>query len=136
MKLKTFVLSLLVLFSISSHAQDETAYAVWCAGNTTLYFTSRAEALTAGDSFIPEGSTEAVTITNVWNGTAVTVSADTPGVGRCVSVLRESDQVDIDFRFRKEDYAGHASQLCPRKVCPCKHGPINCGQYGSGQVGR
>ncbi|MBO4822882.1 MAG: BspA family leucine-rich repeat surface protein [Prevotella sp.] len=79
MKLKTFVLSLLVLFSISSHAEDETAYAVWCAGNATLYFTSRAETLTAGDSFTPEGSTDAVTITNVWNGTAVTASADTPG---------------------------------------------------------
>ncbi len=75
MKLKTLLLSLIVLFSISIHAEDETAYAVWCSGNTTLYLTNRAETLTAGDTFTPEDGSEVVTITNVWSGTAVTATA-------------------------------------------------------------
>ena len=75
MRIKTLLLSLLLLFSIGSYAEGETAYAVWCSGNTTLYLTNRAETLSAGDTFTPEGSTEAVTITNVWNGTAVTATA-------------------------------------------------------------
>ena len=75
MKLKTLLLSLIVLFSISIHAEDETAYAVWCSGNTTLYLTNRAETLTAGDTFTPEDGSEVVTITNVWSCTAVTATA-------------------------------------------------------------
>ena len=82
-KTKRILFSLFALFSIvaGAKAEGETAYAVWCADNTTLYFTNRAETLTAGNTFTPEGSAETVTITNVWSGTEVTATSTsgTPG---------------------------------------------------------
>ena len=78
-KTKRILFSLFALFSIvaGAKAEGETAYAVWCADNTTLYFTNRAETLTAGNTFTPEGAIDPVTITNVWSGTAVTASSTT-----------------------------------------------------------
>lgn len=49
----------------------QTAYAVWCEENTTLYFTYRSETLTAGGTFTPEDGSGTKTITNVWSGTDV-----------------------------------------------------------------
>ncbi len=73
---KLFTLfALMVTIVTGASAEGETPYVVWCEGNTTLYFTHRAETLTAGGNFTPEGSTEAVTIKSVWSGTDVTASA-------------------------------------------------------------
>ena len=76
-RIASFLLAILA-FATWARADGETAYALWCADNTTLYFTYRAETLAAGDTFTPDGASEAVTITNLWSGTAVTTSADTP----------------------------------------------------------
>ncbi len=67
----------LVAFSAGARAQGATAYAVWCANNTTLYFLGSTETLKAGDTFTPEGKTEAVSITNVWSGNDVLASPTT-----------------------------------------------------------
>jgi len=76
-RIASFLLAILA-FATWARADGETAYALWCADNTTLYFAYRAETLAAGDTFTPDGASEAVTITNLWSGTAVTTSADTP----------------------------------------------------------
>ena len=73
--LKRLVLSLLAIMAFAIGAlADNTAYAVWCADNTTLYFLGSEETLSAGGTFTPEGATEPVTITSVWSGTAVTAT--------------------------------------------------------------
>ena len=66
-RLYRVILTLLVtLLPIIVKAQ--TPYAVWCEGNTTLYFTYRSETLTAGDNFSPEAEgAKTQTITNVWS---------------------------------------------------------------------
>lgn len=80
-KSRFFLMSLLALVMTvtGARAEGETPYAVWCVGNNTLYFTNTSEVLTASGTFTPEGATDPVTITNVWSGTDVTASADTPG---------------------------------------------------------
>ena len=74
--IKRALLSLLMLMAAgtAAWAEGETAYAVWCADNTTLYFFGSDATLAAGDTFTPEGATDPVTITNVWSGTAVTAT--------------------------------------------------------------
>ncbi len=54
----------------------QTAYAVWCEENTTLYFTYRSETLTAGGTFTPEDGSGTKTITSVWSGTSVTATGN------------------------------------------------------------
>ncbi len=74
------MISLLALVAVATEAkaEGETAYAVWCSANSTLYFTNRAEALSANGTFSPEGGGDAVTITSVTSGTDVT-NANYPG---------------------------------------------------------
>ncbi len=67
-------LLLLLLVSTPAWAESETAYAVWCADNSTLYFLGSEASLTAGGTFTPEEATDPVSITNVWSGTAVTAT--------------------------------------------------------------
>ena len=50
----------------------KTPYAVWCAGNKTLYFTNTPETLAPGDAF------DGQEITAVWSKTDVTNSGDYP----------------------------------------------------------
>ena len=100
--IKRALLSLLLLMATGTvaWAEGETAYAVWCADNTTLYFLGSEASLTAGGAFTPEGTTDPVTITNVWSGTAVTTSADTPawnGIvkGTLTTVVFEPSFADV-----------------------------------------
>ena len=46
--------------------------AVYCESTKTLYFTANRRTLTAGDTFTPEGSSTALTVTDCWSGTDVT----------------------------------------------------------------
>ena len=78
MKKLTVIFMMLFYVGLRMSAQEATAYAVWSASNTTLYFTNRTETIIEGSSFTPEGTTETLTATNVWSGTAVTASAYTP----------------------------------------------------------
>ena len=71
-------LILLLCTGMSARAEGETAYAVWCSANSTLYFTYTADAITAGGTFTPADGSGAQTVTNVWSGTAVTASSSTP----------------------------------------------------------
>ena len=48
-------------------AKAQTPYAVWCADNSTLYFTYSNETLAAGGKFTPEGASESIPITKVWS---------------------------------------------------------------------
>ena len=50
----------------------KAAYAIWCEGNTTLYFTNAYVKYAAGDTYNGQ------TITQVWNGDAVTSTGDSP----------------------------------------------------------
>ena len=50
----------------------KAAYAIWCEGNTTLYFTNAYVKYAAGGIYNEK------TITQVWNGDAVTNSGDSP----------------------------------------------------------
>lgn len=43
-------------------------YAIWCTGNSTLYFTYRGETLEQGGQFTPEGSTSTYYINRLWSG--------------------------------------------------------------------
>ena len=60
MKRHLLILSLLLLTATSASAQ--TAYAIWCAGNKTLYFDYTTSSITAGSTY------EGQTVTNVWSG--------------------------------------------------------------------
>ena len=64
----------LMAFAVRAQAEGATAYAVWCANNTTLYFFGSETTLESGGTYTPEGTTDPVTITNVWSGTAVTAT--------------------------------------------------------------
>ena len=65
-----FVVSvLLTLFSTRVAAE---AYAVWCEGNTTLYFLNSGKELKAGDAYSGQ------TITSLWSGNDITDSSDKP----------------------------------------------------------
>ncbi len=63
----------------TARAQGETASVVWCADNTTLYFTYRPDLPSAGGTFTPADGGSTQTVTTVWSGTAVTSSPNTPG---------------------------------------------------------
>ena len=102
--MRRFFITLLALVAMvmGVRAEGETPYAVWCASNSTLYFTNTSEVLTADGTFIPEGATDPVTITNVWSGTDVTASASyspawrTWGVyNNIVTVVFESSFADV-----------------------------------------
>ena len=64
MKLRTgrmmFLAAFVMLLSVSVHAQTVSPKALWCAGNTTLYFTYDSKTYNAG------GSYDGQTITNVY----------------------------------------------------------------------
>ena len=58
----------------------KTPYAVLCGSNYYyLYFTNRSEELKVGDTFTPEGSGSAQTITALWSGDEVTNYQGAPG---------------------------------------------------------
>ena len=101
--IKRALLSLLMLMAAgtAAWAEGETAYAVWCADNTTLYFFGSDATLAAGDTFTPEGATDPVAITNVWSGTAVTATGtNKPGwyntvKGSLTTVVFEPSFADV-----------------------------------------
>lgn len=90
--IKRALLSMLMLIATgtAAWAEGETAYAVWCADNTTLYFLGSEASLTAGGTFTPEGATDPVTITNVWSGTAVTATSPTGTPGWNNSTIKNN----------------------------------------------
>lgn len=59
---------IMAVLSILSANADNTPYVVWCEDNATLYFTYRSETLEKNGPFIPEGETEGLTITSIWDG--------------------------------------------------------------------
>lgn len=68
--LYAFVVTLLLASFTPAKAQ--TAYAVWCSSNATMYFTASSYPIKAG------GTYGGNTITNVWSGNLVTQSSNTP----------------------------------------------------------
>ena len=68
--LHAFVVTLLLASFTPAKAQ--TAYAVWCSSNATMYFTASSYPIKAG------GTYGGNTITNVWSGNLVTQSSNTP----------------------------------------------------------
>ncbi len=64
-----------MLFPMKVMAQ--TAYAVWCEENTTLYFTYRSEELTYGGTFTPEDGSGTKTDIWFWSGASVTNKTST-----------------------------------------------------------
>jgi surface protein len=49
----------------------ELPLAIWCNSNTTLYFVKTSDAVGVGKTFMPEGSSTGVTVTNIWVGDEV-----------------------------------------------------------------
>ena len=71
-------MTLFVMTALATAARAQTPYAVYC-DNNTFYFTCRDATLAEGGTFTPEGAADALTITALWSGTAVTASGGTPG---------------------------------------------------------
>ena len=71
--------TLLVMLAMAMAVRAQTPYAIYCDGNKTFYFTYRNEVLTENGNFTPEGATNALPITALWSGTAVTKSGNKPG---------------------------------------------------------
>ena len=71
-------MTLFVMTAMATAARAQTPYAVYC-DNNTFYFTCRDATLAEGGTFTPDGAADALTITALWSGTAVTASGGTPG---------------------------------------------------------
>ena len=71
-------MTLFVMTALATAARAQTPYAVYC-DNNTFYFTCRDATLAEGGTFTPDGAADALTITALWSGTAVTASGETPG---------------------------------------------------------
>ena len=71
-------MTLFVMTALTTAARAQTPYAVYC-DNNTFYFTCRDATLAEGGTFTPDGAADALTITALWSGTAVTASGGTPG---------------------------------------------------------
>ena len=67
------IIFLSALFGTTS-SSAQTAYALWCESNHTLYFTASDEQPLVNGSYTPYGAADAVTITQLWSGTAITNS--------------------------------------------------------------
>ena len=67
--LRAWCLLCLVMLSAAG-VKAQTPYAIWCEGNSTLYFTNSNETLAANDTY------DSQTITDVWSGDAVTNVGD------------------------------------------------------------
>lgn len=80
MKTRIFYV-VLVLFALLMpvKAMAQTAYAVYCSGNETLYFTNRNATLAVNGSFTPEAGGDALTITALWTNLEPTDEEDCPG---------------------------------------------------------
>ena len=70
--MKRYLLTIVALLAIVFGAMAQTPYVVWCADNSTLYFTTSNDALAAGDTFTPADGCAPQTITRLWSGTQVT----------------------------------------------------------------
>ncbi|MBR3088666.1 MAG: BspA family leucine-rich repeat surface protein [Prevotella sp.] len=71
-------MTLFVMTALATAARAQTPYAVYC-DNNTFYFTCRDATLAEDGTFTPDGAADALTITALWSGTAVTASGGTPG---------------------------------------------------------
>ena len=71
-------MTLFVMTAMATAARAQTPYAVYC-DNNTFYFTCRDATMAEGGTFTPDGAADALTITALWSGTAVTASGGTPG---------------------------------------------------------
>ena len=71
-------MTLFVMTALATAARAQTPYAVYC-DNNTFYFTCRDATMAEGGTFTPDGAADALTITALWSGTAVTASGGTPG---------------------------------------------------------
>ena len=92
MKKNVFLLfiALLSLFVTKANAE---AYAIWCEGNTTLYFVSSTNKLSVGKSY------DGQRITKVWNGKDVTESDYSPAWN---SVIKDAvTRVVFDKSFQE-----------------------------------
>ena len=67
-----FFLALLLLSASFTSVKAQKAYALWCTGNATLYFTYSSAELKAGVRYDNQ------TITNAWSGTLVTETGNQP----------------------------------------------------------
>lgn len=69
--LKAWMLLCLVMMSVAG-VKAQTPYAIWCEGNTTLYF------INSNETYAVDGSYDGQTITNIWSGDEVTNYGDRP----------------------------------------------------------
>ena len=67
--MKKLLLTLLLMIS-AIYIQAQTPYAIWCEGNSTLYFINDSKNYKAGDIY------KSQTITEVWNGNTITNSGN------------------------------------------------------------
>lgn len=82
-------------------AYAQTPYVVWCEDNTTLYFTYRAEELSEGGQFLPEGEEETVTITSVWSGDAAVPTYPATKQWHHYTVREKMTNVVFETSFRQ-----------------------------------
>ena len=81
-----------------------TPYAIWCEGNTTLYFTNSTE------TYAASGTYDGQTITNIWSGDEVTNYGDQPqwsSVGNsCTKVVFDQSFSEVKLTSLKRWFAG------------------------------
>lgn len=87
--MKKLLILLVALLSTAVGAHAQTAWAGWCSDNKTLYFGCTSPVPSQGGNYTPEGAATAVTLTNVWSGTAVTnqTSYSQPWSGKSITAV-------------------------------------------------
>ena len=102
--LKAWLLLCLVMLSVAG-VRAQTPYAIWCEGNSTLYFTN------SNETYAVDGSYDGQTITNIWSGDEVTNYGDQPQwtevvYRNCTKVVIDQSFSEVKPKSMKRWFAG------------------------------
>jgi len=102
--LKAWMLLCLVMLCAAG-VKAQTPYAIWCAGNSTLYFTN------SNETYAVDGSYDGQTITNIWSGDEVTNYGDQPQwtevvYRNCTKVVIDQSFSEVKPKSMKRWFAG------------------------------
>ena len=103
--LKAWLLLCLVMLCAAG-VKAQTPYAIWCEGNSTLYFTN------SNVTFVADGIYDGQTITGVWSGDEMTNYRDEPQWSSvrnyCTKVVFDQSFSEVKLTSMKRWFAGFA----------------------------